>query len=247
MATCYDEAAIAYKKAADKYSDAAGKYSEGKPMDKGNLDVPPEAAAQESARVYVQLIEHWKNASDYKRAADKSVKLGEIYEQNLQDWAKASEAYETAGQWYENAGQTSTANRYYGKAADLSMERTQDYEKAIYYYEKLAKSYDAKNDNNMRFSIKYVYFKAALCLLASGDMVLTKRKLEEYRQVDPGFGDQNYYFFFLSLMQAIEQNEVHAFEQEVEKYQKTNPMDRWKTVMLDRIKDRIGSGEEDFA
>jgi len=116
-----------------------------------------------------------------------------------------------------------------------------DYNKAIQNYERVA---TASIDNNlMKYSVKDYFLKAGICHLASGDIVSTQRAIQKYAEMDPSFVSQRENLLLSDLYQAFERGDPDAFTDRLYQYDQISKLDKWKTTMLVKVKNKIPRGE----
>lgn len=238
------EAGAAFEKAASIQSN---KLSE--PDDMANtlteaFKVYRKDSPSDAARVLQTAISHYTSKGNFRRAATHQQNLAEVYELELGDQKKALEAYETAAQWFESDNAEALANKLYLKAADLAALEG-DYASAIQKFEGVAKS--SLNSNLMKWSVKDYFLKAGICHLAAGDIIATKRALEQYRELDNAFGGTRENMLLGDLCQAVEDGEQEAFADKLFQFDQLSKLDKWKTTLLLRVKNNIEKEEEDFS
>ncbi|KAF2094638.1 TPR-like protein [Rhizodiscina lignyota] len=233
----FEKAAAIQKDQLKEGGDAANSYVE---ASKVYRKTSPESCV----RVLSQAIDYYTLSGAFRRAATHKETLGDIYSIDLGDNQHAIEAFETAGQWYEDDNAKSIANKNFLKAADLAA-LAEDYYKAIGHYEKVAK--DSLSNNTMKWSVKDYLFKAGICHLATNDMVGFNRALQGYAQMDPNFTTQREHKLLVDLGEAIEKGDKDAFEGSLFQWNQLSPLDSWKTTMFLRIKNAVENAEEDFA
>ena len=198
----------------------------------------------DAARVLTQAISHYTGKGNFRRAATHQQNLAEVYEVELGDTHKALEAYDTAAGWYESDNAEALANKLYLKVADLAALEA-DYATAINKLEAVAKS--SLDNNLMRWSVKEYFLKAGICHLASGDVVATKRALDQYRDLDPGFAGSRENMLLTDLSQAVEEGDQDSFSDKLFQFDQLSKLDKWKTTLLLRVKNGIEKEEEDFS
>jgi alpha-soluble NSF attachment protein len=136
------------------------------------------------------------------------------------------------------------ANKLWLKVADIAALEG-DYYRAIENYEKVA---DASLGNNlMRYSVKEYWLKAGICVLATKDIVSTRRNLEKYREKDPGFGTTREYQLLADLTEAVEAGNQEAFTDKLFAFDQMSRLDKWKTEILVRIKNQIEEADNEFS
>jgi alpha-soluble NSF attachment protein len=120
-----------------------------------------------------------------------------------------------------------------------------DYYKAIELFEKVAST--AVSNNLMKWSVKDYFLKAGLCHLAVGDQVATNRAFEKYRDMDPTFPSQREHQLLVDLYEAVEAGDQEMFADKLFQYDQMSKLDKWKTVILLKIKNSIEEKGEDFS
>jgi alpha-soluble NSF attachment protein len=136
------------------------------------------------------------------------------------------------------------ANKLWLKVADIAALEG-DYYRAIENYDKVA---DASLGNNlMKYSVKEYFLKAGICVLATKDLVSTRRNLERYREKDPSFAGQREHQLLVDLSDAVEAGNQEAFTDKLFAYDQMSRLDKWKTEMLVRIKNNIEEADNEFS
>ncbi|KAK2742828.1 vesicular-fusion protein S17 [Myotisia sp. PD_48] len=200
------------------------------------------SAPEEGVRVLLKVVQHHISKGNFRRAAGYQKDLGDLYKDHLNDDANALEAYEKAADWYLSDGAEAMANKYFVMVADLAA-MAGDYYKAVEIFEKVARSYMVTN----KFSVKENFMKAAMCHLASKDLVATNRALQSYCDLDPTFNSTREYHLLADLTHAVEQGDQDAFGDLLFEYDKLIKLDRWKTHVFLHIKNNIEEAGEDFS
>jgi alpha-soluble NSF attachment protein len=194
--------------------------------------------------VLSSAITHYTSKGNFRRAATHQQNLAEVYENELGDNAKALEAYETAAGWFESDNAEALASKLYLKVGDLAAMEG-DFARATDKFESVAKA--SLQNNLMRWSVKEYLLKAGICHLAAGDLVATKRAIEQYREWDPSFVQQRECLLLNDLVAAVEEGDQDAFSEKLFQYDAMSKLDRWKTSLLLKVKAGIEKEEEDFS
>lgn len=198
----------------------------------------------DAARVLATAIQHYTSKGNFRRAATHQQNLAEVYELEIGDQKKALQAYETAAQWYESDNAEALANKLYLKVADLAALEG-DYANAINKLETVAKS--SLNNNLMRWSVKDYFLKAGICHLAAGDNIATRRALDQYRELDNSFASTRENMLLTDLIGAVEEGDQEGFSDKLFQFDSLSKLDKWKTTLLLRVKNKIENQEEDFS
>ncbi|KAF3910638.1 hypothetical protein ABW21_db0205008 [Orbilia brochopaga] len=199
---------------------------------------------QDAARCMAQAIEHY-SITNLRRAATNKQTLAELFENDIGDKVQAIAEYEKAGEWFSNDNADALGNKCYLKAADLLAE-TGHPEKAVTIYENIARG--SLNNNLMKWSVKEYLFKAALCHLATKDVIATKRALlQEYPAMEPAFAPGTMeQLFLMNLLECVENSDPAAFFQNVIQYKTRYPLDNWKLDILAKTQKSIEEAAEDL-
>ncbi|KAI5285784.1 vesicular-fusion protein S17 [Ascosphaera acerosa] len=260
----YENAADLYQQAGNAFrlqkmnKEAGQAFERAAAIHQNNLNEPDDAAQQyieafkvyrksdpeDAARVIQGAIQHYTSKGNFRRAASYQQNLGELYEVELGDEAAALLAYEKAAEWYESDNAEALANKYYLKVADLAAIM-KDYQKAVDNFEKVGKS--SINNHLTKWSVKDYFMKAAMCHLATGDLVATRRALQTYVDVDNTFLDTREYVLLNDLVQAVEDGDETVFADKLFAFDRMSKLDKWKTTVFLRIKENIQEKEEDFS
>lgn len=124
-------------------------------------------------------IAHLTKAGRFRQAADREKEIGQIYQHELNDIAKACDSFQRAAEWYDQEDAAAyvrfftekivahfcyrTASACRKDAADLCAE-VENYRGAIQLYEMVV-SYALKS-NLTKYSVKDYWLRSGLCALA---------------------------------------------------------------------------------
>jgi len=230
----WEQAGAAFIKAAEsqlklqsKHEAATNYINAGNCLKKSNVN-----DAGNCLRIAIELF---TDEGRFSIAAKHQKELAEMFEAE-EDYQQAIDNYQTASDYYEGEGQTSSSNACLLKVAQFSAQ-LEKYDKAIEIYERVAK---ASLDNNLlKWSVKEYFLKAGLCHLASGDIVSAKRAVERYQEMDYTFSSQRECKLLQDLITACENYDVEAFTQSVADYDSISKLDQWKTHILLKVKNSI--------
>ncbi|KAL0486584.1 alpha-soluble NSF attachment protein [Acrasis kona] len=172
--------------------------------------------------------------------------LAELYEDegseegNLE---KAIQHYERAEHLYDSENMKSASNTCMQKAAHINA-MVGNYEKALGSFEQSARN--ALDDKLLKYGAKDSFFKAGLCGLckmdnADEDLPEFKEKFESYKEEDVMFEDSYECKLVDKLIIAIEGKNVKAFQMAIKEYDNIKRLDNWKTQILLKIKDKVGT------
>ncbi|KZZ86999.1 NSF attachment protein [Ascosphaera apis ARSEF 7405] len=260
----YENAADLYQQAANAFrlqkmnKEAGQAFEKAASVHRDNLNEPDDAAQslieafkvyrktdpEDAARVLQGAIQHYTSKGNFRRAASYEQNLAELYEVELGDEKAALEAYEKTAEWFESDNAEALANKNFLKVAELAAS-IKDYYKAIEYFERVGKS---SIDNHLtKWSVKDYFMKAAMCHLATTDLVATRRALQNYVDLDNTFLSTREYALLNDLTQAVEDGDADAFADKLFAYDQMSKLDRWKTTIFLRIKETIQENEEDFS
>lgn len=92
------------------------------------------------------------------------------------------------------------------------------------------------------FSVRFSHL-----LTASQDQVAVSRSLEAYTDLDNTFSSTREYKLLGDLAETVEAGDQEAFSEKLYQFDQISKLDKWKTKLLLRVKDKIESAEEDFS
>jgi len=189
-----------------------------------------------AARCLEAGIKHYTMRGNFRRAAGYQNNLGELYEQELSDMRRAIDCYELAGDWFSSDNAEALANKAYLKVAELAALEEM-WKKAIDRFEGVARS--SVGNNLMKWSLKDYFLKAGICWLCTGDIVATKRALEQYCELDMTFQSTREYQLLNDLTNDYEEGDEEKFTDHLFQYDQMSKLDKWKTTLLLKIKNAI--------
>lgn len=232
MEKLWKESGDAFVKAAeinDDKDDAANDYWNASKSYKKTHPELAVAALQKTIQLY-------KEKGRFRQAADREKEIAGIFQQEGGNLAGALAAFEAAGELYSAEDATATANGCFKEAADLAATLEQ-YPRAIEHYERVASA--SLNSALTRYSVKEYYLKSGLCWLATGDVVSTKRAIENYSNADTTFSSTREAKFLFAVTDAFDSGDAETFTGAVAEYDRLTKLDNWKTGILLKIKKSI--------
>lgn len=188
-------------------------------------------------------IELFTKRGQFRRGANFKFELGEIYENDLNDYKNAIDAYETAAEWYSQDQAVALANKSWIRCADLQALDS-NYLEASNIYSKLIKN--SVGNRLSQWSLKEYYLKKGLCQLAAADSVAATRTLQEGQHEDPNFADSRESTLLANLIDAVNDNDTEKLSQVVFDFDKFSKLDKWKTTIMLKIKENISEAEDDL-
>lgn len=161
----------------------------------------------------------------------------------------AAQAYQETFDLYETEGDvTTTALGILLKVPELrivAQEDSKDLIEAIKIYERVGNKY--LENKLTRGSAKDCWFRVCLLHLANDDTVGATNAIEKVADEDPTFLSSRECKFIQGLVKAIEEKNVQGFTDLCVEFNDMTPLDRWKTVILNRAKAKIETGiKNDF-
>ncbi|KAK0613830.1 soluble NSF attachment protein [Immersiella caudata] len=237
------EAGAAFEKAASIHRDKLNEPDDAANIMIDAFKVYRKDSPEDAVRCLESAIRQYTSKGNFRRAASHKEAQGELLEE-IGDRKRALDCYDSAAQWYEGDNAVALANKLWLKVADIAALEG-DYYRAIENYEKVA---DASLGNNlMRYSVKEYFLKAGICVLATKDVVSTRRNLERYREKDPGFAGQREYQLLVDLTDAVEEGNQEAFTDKLFAFDQMSRLDKWKTEILVRVKNQIEEADNEFS
>lgn len=199
--------------------------------------------ATEAADALVCAVDLFTKKGQFRRAANFKFELGEIYEQDLNEYKKVIDCFETAAEWYSQDQAIALANKCWVRCADLKA-MDNEYIEASNVFAKLIKN--SLGNRLSQWSLKEYYLKKGLCELAATDAVAADRTLKEGQHEDPNFVDSREAILLQNLIECINENDAERLSQCVFDFDKFNKLDKWKTTILLKIKENITEAEDDL-
>ncbi|KAK3387695.1 soluble NSF attachment protein [Podospora didyma] len=234
---CFERAADVHKNKLNEPDDAANLMVDA-------FKVYRKESPEDAVRCVELAINNYTAKGNFRRAASHKENQGEVLEVDIGDRKRALECYDLAAQWYEGDNATALANKLWLKVADIAALEG-DYYRAIENYEKVADM--SLNNHLMKYSVKEYFLKAGLCIMATKDIVSTRRNLQRYAEKDPSFAGQREYQLLSDLTEAFDAGNQEAFTDKLFAYDQMSRLDKWKTEILVRIKDQIGEADNEFS
>lgn len=188
-------------------------------------------------------IEIFTKRGQFRRGANFKFEMGELLENELSDYPKAIESYETAGEWYAQDQALALANKCLIRCADLKALDA-NYIEAGEVYAKLIKN--SVGNRLSQWSLKDYYFKMALCQLAATDIVAATRTVQEGKNTDANFADSREAALAQDLIECVTEGDSEALSEKVFNFDKFNKLDKWKTTILLKVKETITEADDDL-
>ncbi|AET41032.1 alpha-soluble NSF attachment protein SEC17 Ecym_7184 [Eremothecium cymbalariae DBVPG len=198
---------------------------------------------QKACEALEKAIGIFTRRGQFRRGAYFKFELADIQEFVLQDYPKAIENFEIAGDWYLQDQALALSNKSYIRCADLKALDKNYLDAAEIYRKIIANSLGNKLS---QWSLKDHYLKLILCYLAAGDTVAAEKVLQEALQEDTTFQQSREHTLLSSLIDAVKEGNIESFSSQVFDYDKFNKLDKWKTTVLLQIKDSISEAEDDL-
>ncbi|KAF7727092.1 hypothetical protein EC973_008055 [Apophysomyces ossiformis] len=227
------EAAKLYQQANVALFDASRAYDSAAKCYKRN---DPEAAVN----ALNKAIEIDNQSGNFRAAARHYQDVAELWEGDLDNPAKAFDAYNHAAELYLADDSPAQANKCFLKVAQLAAD-LERYEVAIEKFEAVAAA--SVDDALLKWSLKEYFLKAGLCHLCTGDLVKTRQALNSYCGMDMSFESTREYSLLKGVVDSVEAGDVEQFTQVVYDFDKLTRLDSWKTAVLLKIKKSIESEE----
>ncbi|GAA5867051.1 hypothetical protein JCM5296_002736 [Sporobolomyces johnsonii] len=183
-----------------------------------------------------KTIQLYKEKGRFRQAADREKEIASILQQEGGDLAGALEAYEAAGDLFSSEDASASANACFKEAAELAATLGQ-FPRAVKHFESVAAA--SLGSALTRYGVKEYYMKAAMCWLATADVVSTKRAIDTYCSADPTFATTRECKFVNLIADAFDAGDAEEFTAAVAEYDRLTKLDQWKTGILLTIKRQI--------
>jgi len=183
------------------------------------------------------------DTAKYARAGTVLQWMAEIYEDN-QDYKMAGETYAQAAEYFREEGvRNGSAAKCLLKTADyVAMEG--EYRRAIDIYEQIGMS--RADHHLLKWGAKDIYFKSSLMHLCTGDVVIARAAVERYEDQHPAFEGSRENVFVKRLVDALEENDLVAFDAAVKQFEKITEMNPWTKAHVKTIRKILQDEELDL-
>lgn len=244
VAQDYQSAGDAYSKAAELYESKLQSAHEASAalMNAGNCykEVNPPAAIQ----AFRRAVSHWVEAGRFNQAAKITRDIADMYEKDG-NAPEAIENYTQAATFFQTENANSQKNACLSKVAELCSAALDppDLKRAAGIYEKLGR--ECLDSNLVKYNAKGHFVCAIFCLLALGDSVAARMKLESFGAIDFSFGDSREGKLCSELVQACDDFDADAIATACFEYDRVSKLDGWKTSILVKIKRSIANDGND--
>lgn len=121
---------------------------------------------------------------------------------------------------------------------------TGKYDMAVENFEKVGKAY--ASNQMTRFSTRGYLLNAGICKLALGDIVASKRALDDYGMWSHEFNQSREKDFLVSLTEAADEFDVEKFTTAFQNYDSISRLQPWQTTVLLKVKENIMKEEDDL-
>ena len=202
---------------------------------------PTSNSIQNAATSLGRAIAIFTTRGQFRRGANFKFELGELLENDLQDYKGAMDCFETAGEWYSQDQASALTNKCLVKLAQLKA-LDGSYIEAADVYAKLIQN--SLGNRLSQWSLKEYYLKMGLCQLAATDGVAATRTLQEARHEDSNFNGSREAILLETLIESVKEGDSEQLSQTVFEFDKFNKLDKWHTTILLKIKDSITEAED---
>jgi len=246
-ATLYTEASMKME-CCDAFKEAGHCYKE---LAECGDESPTKIASykMEAINVLESAAEMCMDAQRYTPAANLWQEVSTIHESRISllekdsnEWKQAIEAsiagYKKSSELFGMDNQVNIATKMKLKEAMILSEHLNAYPRAIKIFEDVGRDYS--ENSNLKYNAKNYFFMAGLCHLAN--CLYTKETyldvssaVEKYQDLDPSFDTQRECKFFIDAVAALEELDVTLFETNLDEYKRIKDLDKWQSVLLDRI------------
>ena len=190
-----------------------------------------------------EAITVFLHAGRFHLAASHEKEVAEIYE-SLDDFKNAMDFYARASERYSAEDSKATALSCQLKAGNLAAV-VGEYGRAAGIFEEIIKAW--AGDDLKRYSMKDYFTRHGLCMLCSGDLVGARREIAGYPSVDHNITTTSEYKLLMGVLEALEENDLERFDEEVGNFNSVGLLDDWRTKMLLRLKKTITDEDESLA
>merc|ERR1719498_761328 len=154
------------------------------------------------------------------------------------EYEQAVMHYKKAAGLYESDDYPVQANRCREKVAIYQVEdNPPDFSEAAEIFEDLGrKSLESRLG---RHGARKHFFKASICILAAGDCVLAREKMDTYERLDPSLARSREGKLIKQLVEATEAYDVKALATYLQAYNEITEFDQWHIRVLTAVRKHI--------
>jgi len=238
VSQAFQDAGDAYVKAAELFENKLSSSHEASAalMNAGNCykSVNPPAAIQ----AFRSAIGHWTEAGRFNQAAKMTKEIAEMYESDG-NVGEAIENYHQAATFFETENSKSQGNACQAKVAELCSAALDppDLKRAADIYERLGRA--CLDSALIKYNAKGHFVCCIFCLLALGDSVAARMKLDSFGAADFSFLDSREGKLCTELIQACDDFDPDSLATACFEFDRVSKLDAWKTNILVKIKRAI--------
>jgi len=247
----WPEAANAFRKAAECHAELRSPFETGNKFMQAGECYKKASNFQDAVNVWMLAVEVFQENSRWNQCGNMFKNIGELYESGeltagLEEdsLAEAIVSYEKAAENYcnESPPRQQAANGCLEKIALLSAKR-EDFRRAAVVFEDLAKG--CLGNNLLKYNAKAHMTKALVCVLATGDSVAFRDKLNEYVALDFSFEGTREHMFLVGVSSAFEAGSAQQFGAACAEFNSIKKIDPWMTTVLLAAKGLIPEEEQE--
>lgn len=242
----FAKAASAYRRAADMSQKSKNEGEMCVELEEAGKACVKAGDVNSAVELYKQAVEIYEKNQKLVNAAKVCVAIGEI--------AQGSEAMQwlqRAVRYYKTQGSKVTATEIVEKMADVKA-KSGDYEGAREMYDELAR--DALDDRVSRGNARKLLFSSLLAQIAGmtsatlmEDVGVLQERFEDYQELDTQFNRNTREHMLISaLIEAIQSEDIGAYEAAVQEYDSIVPLDPCREKMLLKGKQVLRSRANDL-
>mmetsp|Transcript_42764 Transcript_42764/g.87406 ORF Transcript_42764/g.87406 Transcript_42764/m.87406 type:complete len:293 (-) Transcript_42764:61-939(-) len=242
LAKNYEGAAQAYSRAAEMHqklgseNDMANSMKEAGAMyEKAGKTDECKTALEAAAELYTDMSRLSTAGKVYKQIA-------EMYEAN-HDGENALLYFQRAADTFKaDSNSSSAANQCLAKVGFFYGE-DESFGKAAEVFDQVGNDY--LGNNLLKFNARTHFTNALMCHLANDDVVMTNRKLNEYKESDYQFADSRECRLIEGVLAAYEARDPEAFVEAISEFDRISKLNPWRIAILLKIKEKLTEEEEE--
>mmetsp|Transcript_137874 Transcript_137874/g.239659 ORF Transcript_137874/g.239659 Transcript_137874/m.239659 type:complete len:298 (-) Transcript_137874:77-970(-) len=251
-ADIYQQAANQYKLAKD-WNEAAKCFEQCAYCARKSGDANSEANfLQEAGNVYkktstAMAVEQYEKAiailganGRFQQSGKLLMSIGELYEAERFNHKEAKDFYKRAAEMFELEDHgKSNYTKCILKVAEFAA-KDGELQEAIRIFE--SEGEKALQNTLLQYGAKDHFLRAGILHLVQGDSVTTNLAIQKYSSLDPRFASSREGDLIKDLAAAFEDHDVETFTNVLFDYDKTTPLDSWKTEFLVKVKESMTGG-----
>lgn len=228
-AKCFEQCAYCAKKTGDSNGEANFLQEAGNVYKKSSTTMAVEQ--------YEKAIAILSASGRFQQSGKLLMSIGELYEAERFSHKEAKDFYVRASDMFElDDHGKSNHTKCQLKVAEFAA-KDGELQEAIRIFETQGEK--ALQNTLLQYGAKDHFLRAGILHLVEGDSVTTNLAVQKYCALDPRFASSREGDLIKDLAAAFEDRDVDKFTNVLFDYDKTTPLDSWKTEFLVKVKESM--------